>query len=255
MATSAVALAAGATLLATAFTIALLDRWLARRRAYELAWAVSLALFTMASAALWLGVATGWTTASFRAFYLFGAILNVPWLALGSILLLFGGRRSNQAIVALAMVSAFVAGILAVVPLHAPVPSTGLPEGRHVFGIVPRVLAAVGSGLAATIIVVLALWSAGRLWRSRRAAATAARSAVSPARLALGNLQIALGTIVLSASGTIAGRVGKTNAFAITLAIGIAVLFAGFLVATPNPGVRLRSAKQAAQDLSAQAAW
>lgn len=255
MGTSAVALAAGATLLATAFTIALADRWLARRRPHELAWAVSLALFSLASGALWLGVATGWTAGSFRAFYLFGAILNVPWLALGSILLLFGGRRSNQVVGALGLVSAFVAGILLVVPLKAPVPAAGLPEGRNVFGILPRILAAVGSGLAATVIVALALWSAGRLWRGRRTTSAAGKGAVSSARLALGNLQIALGTIVLSASGTIAGRVGKTNAFAITLAIGIALLFAGFLVATPNPGVRIRSTKQAAQDLAAQAAW
>ena len=30
-------------------------------------------------------VVGGWTSAEFRAFYLFGAVLNVPWLALGSI--------------------------------------------------------------------------------------------------------------------------------------------------------------------------
>jgi hypothetical protein len=50
--------------------------------------------------------------------------------------------------------------------------------------------------------------------------------------LVVGNLLIATGTIVLSASGTIAGRLGKDTAFSVTLLIGVTVLFAGFLVAS-----------------------
>jgi drug/metabolite transporter (DMT)-like permease len=45
-----------------------------------------------------------------------------------------------------------------------------------------------------------------------------------------GNVLIAVGTLVLSASGTLAGRLGKDRAFAVTLLVGIVVLFAGFLV-------------------------
>jgi len=48
----------------------------------------------------------------------------------------------------------------------------------------------------------------------------------------IGNALIAAGTLILSASGTLAGRLGKDRAFAVTLLIGICVLFAGFLVAT-----------------------
>jgi len=43
---------------------------------------------------------------------------------------------------------------------------------------------------------------------------------------------IATGTLVLSASGTLAGRLGKDTAFVTTLLIGIVFLFAGFLVAS-----------------------
>src|ERR1700716_435924 len=39
------ALAAGATLVAVAFAMSTFDRWLARRRRHELAWAVALVLF------------------------------------------------------------------------------------------------------------------------------------------------------------------------------------------------------------------
>lgn len=53
----------------------------------------------------------------------------------------------------------------------------------------------------------------------------------SPKRLALGNVLVATGTLVLSASGSVAGRLGKDRAFAVTLLIGLCILFAGFLVA------------------------
>jgi hypothetical protein len=247
-AASTVALAAGATLVAAAFTVAIGDRWATRRRPHELAWTISLALFTAASAALWVGVATGWSAGSFRAFYLFGAILNVPWLALGSVLLLNGGKRAVGLIQGFSLGSAFIAGLMIYAPLKTSVPSDDLPVGKDVFGVLPRVLAAAGSGVAATVIVVLALWSAWRLWRGR--ARSVPSGSVSPRRLVLGNVVIALGTFVLSASGTIAGRLGKTNAFAVTLALGIVVLFAGFVLATGNPGMTTRSARHAAIQLA-----
>ena len=52
---------------------------------------------------------------------------------------------------------------------------------------------------------------------------------------AVGNVLIAVGTLILSASGTLAGRLGKDRAFAVTLLVGIVVLFAGFLVASTHP--------------------
>ena len=53
------ALAATATLVATAFAAAVLERWLVRRRPHELAWTISLLMFAAASAALWLAEAGG----------------------------------------------------------------------------------------------------------------------------------------------------------------------------------------------------
>jgi hypothetical protein len=43
---------------------------------------------------------------------------------------------------------------------------------------------------------------------------------------------------VLSASGTIAGRLGKDRAFAITLLVGVSILFSGFIVASNAVAVR-----------------
>jgi drug/metabolite transporter (DMT)-like permease len=65
----------------------------------------------------------------------------------------------------------------------------------------------------------------------------------------LGNLLIAAGTLVLSASGTLAGRLGKDRAFAVTLLVGIVVLFAGFLVASaPAPRAALHAVPRADDD-------
>jgi hypothetical protein len=54
----------------------------------------------------------------------------------------------------------------------------------------------------------------------------------SARKLAGGNILIAAGAAILSASGTFSGRLGADRSFAITLLVGIVVLFAGFLVAS-----------------------
>jgi hypothetical protein len=114
-----------------------------------------------------------------------------------------------------------------------------MPTGKDVFGVAPRVLAAVYSGVPALVIIGGALWSAWRLLRHRSPAlAGVERTAAAPRRLVLGNVLIAAGTLILSASGTLAGRLGKAEAFAVTLLAGICVLFAGFLVASAPPARR-----------------
>ncbi len=220
------ALAAAATVVAVAFALSTLERWRSGAKRHERAWTISLLLFAAASAALWVGAAHGWNTASFKAFYLFGAIVNVPWLALGTVELLAGERVGRAATVSLTIVSAFAAGVVVDARTKVPVPRGGLPQGKELFGILPRVLAAVCSGGAALVIVGGALWSARRFWKRRHDRADR--------RLAGGNVLIALGTLVLSASGLFTARLGQLSGFAVTLLVGIVVLFAGFLVANSS---------------------
>jgi hypothetical protein len=253
MVTMEAALAATATLVAVAFALSTFERWLARRRPHELAWTVSLAFFAAASAALWLGATRGWDAPTFRAFFLFGAILNVPWLALGSVYLLAGRRIGDPIATGVALVSAFAAGVLVVVPLEAPLPVEGLPRGKDVFPVGVRAMAAVASGVGAVVVIALALWSVWRLLRGRSRGV--AGPVAAPGRLAAGNLLIVAGTLVLSASGSLNARLGEMEAFAVTLVVGVVLLFAGFLVATSASAPRSASAsaKDAAQDLAAHA--
>jgi hypothetical protein len=216
-----VALAAAATLVAIAFALSTFDRWSRRRRPHELAWTIALVLFAIGSAALWWAMERGWSASSFRIFFLTGAILNVPWLALGTVYLIGGERVGDQVRAWLLWLSGLATGVVLVAPMKGPVPSAEFPEGRELFGAFPRVLAAVGSGVSAVVIIAGALWTTWRFVRTRSA---------PPGRV-LGNLLIAAGTLVLSASGTLAARLGKDRAFIVTLLAGIVVLFAGFLVA------------------------
>ena len=108
----------------------------------------------------------------------------------------------------------FAAGVMAVAPFTAQVPRERLAQGSDVFGVMPRVLAALGSGLGAVAIVAGALWSALRRVRP------------------VANLLIAAGVLVAGASGLLNSVADEETAFAATLVAGIALIFAGYLVAT-----------------------
>jgi hypothetical protein len=249
------ALAGTATLIATAFTLSTADRWFKRRQPHELAWTIAMALFAMGSACLWWAESTGWNIFVFRMFFLAGAVLNVSWLALGTVYLLGGHQLGNRVRQVLIWLSGFATGIVLVAQSKAEVVADQFPTGKEVFGVAPRILAAVGSGVPALVIIFGALWSAWRVLRKKNPALStgAKRSVFSAGRLALGNVLIASGTLVLSASGTLAGRFGEDRAFAITLLVGVSILFFGFLVASNS--THAKSTQRASQYLASAASW
>jgi len=217
-----------------------MDRWLRRRAPHELAWTVAMALFTVASLALWWAESTGWTMLVFRIFFLCGAVLNVAWLSLGTIYLLAGKRLGDISRTWLIGVTGVATGVIATSPAKTAIIANEFPTGRDVFGVFPRILAAVGSGVPALIIIMGALFSTWRVLRKKSPALLSGvqRHAISPRRLAASNLLITAGTLTLSASGMLAGRFGKDSAFAMTLLIGVCILFAGFLVASSSKRAR-----------------
>lgn len=214
-----------ATAVATLFAEATFLRWRRGRRPHEAAWTVALALFALASAALATGASTGWDRGTFLVFYLFGAILNVPWLGLGTVYLLLGERAGRRTRGALVFLSGLATGVMLTAPIKADISGLAIPVGKEVFGVFPRVLAAVGSGAGALVVFTGAAWSAIRFARAGSAAG----------RMAGANALVAAGTLVLSAGGLLQGVVGHDEAFALSLALGIAVIYAGFLVAS-RPG-------------------
>lgn len=105
-----------ATVASATFCRRLYARWdrAGRGNPALLAWTISLAMFSVASLGLLVGVVAGWSSPVFHVFYLFGAVLNVPWLALGSVLINARDRWTTRATgVVTALVGlAFLPGVL-----------------------------------------------------------------------------------------------------------------------------------------------
>lgn len=197
-------------------------------------------LFAVGSFALWWATSTGWSDGVFRVFFTAGAVLNVAWLALGSVALLAGDRIAIPLRRVVALLSAFAIGVMAVAPTKKVFVASEFPQARDHFGVLPRVLAAVGSGVPALVIILGALWSIARVTTNRSPALTGSRRTltITPSRLVLSNAFIAAGTLVLSASGSLAGRLGEEQAFTVTLSIGVLILFVGFMIPTASPRAR-----------------
>lgn len=236
--TDATAFAAAALLVSVAFAASTGERWLSRRRRHDAAWTVAMVLFAGGAAAFFLAAATGWSPLLFRLFYLLGGVLTVPVLALGTVYLLGGTPRGDRIALAVALLCAFATGVVLTAPLRVPLDPDSLNEGQVVFGPGPRALAAVGSGVGAVVVIAGALWSAWRLLRTGRRGiaraelATTPGSAPAPRRLAGANTLVALGTLVISLKGPFVALTGSDEAgFAVALAVGLGIIFGGFLLA------------------------
>lgn len=235
-----VALAVGATLVALAATLSALDRWFLRRRPHEAAWATAFGLFAIASSALAAGAGLGWSEATFRAFYLFGAILNVPVLAVGTLVLHGSPRAQRTAVGAVALFSTFAVGVMLATPFTAPLPVDRLARGAEVLPALPRILAALASSVATLVVVVGALRSAVRF-----------RSAPAGGRRAIANVVIAAGVLLTGASGLANSLLGEMGAFALFLTVGVSVIFVGYQVSTTgSAGRQLTPGEAAASPLA-----
>lgn len=177
------------------------------------AWSVSLAMFSIASAALLAGVVVGFTPAVFRVFYLFGAVLNVPWLALGSVYINTRDRVTSvvSGVVVLLVAAAFVPGFLRGEPLTVIGVLFGVPLGvamllpRESWVRVAAGVTVVAVSLAAVVVVLgtdftAALPSSG-LPEGREVFPESVR-AFSVGGNAIGSFVVIIGAIVAS------GRLG-----------------------------------------------
>lgn len=200
-----------------AFAVAVLRQYAARRRPYQLAWGIALSMFTVASLALMAGVVAGWSPVSFKLYYLFGAVLNVPWLALGTVELLAGPAVRRAYLAALAVFT-LVSVILVALARVTAADLAGrlLPEGKEFLPVAVRALAVVGNTVG-TLVVVGGAVASGLAMRSRRDLRPRFE----------GTLLIALG-VLLAASGGVLAFLASSDKLALGLAVGASVMFLGF---------------------------
>ena len=200
-----------------AFAVAVLRQYAARRRPYQLAWGIALSMFTVASLALTAGVVAGWTPVSFKLYYLFGAVLNVPWLALGTVELLAGLAVRRAYLAALAVFTLVSVLLVALARVTAAdLAGRLLPEGKEFLPVAVRVLAVVGNSVG-TLVVVGGAVASGLAMRSRRELRPRFE----------GTLLIALG-VLLAASGGVLAFLASSDKLALGLAVGASVMYLGF---------------------------
>jgi len=209
------------------FSASLIRQFLRRHGPHQLAWGTALATFAAASLFAALGMIAGWSAPVFRAYYLFGALVNVPILALGTIYLYFPRRVGHfaAAVVAGSCVYATAAVIGADV-IAGPLTVSGtIPMGSEVMAPPVRALSRYYSYVGFLIVVAGAVWSAVKLAR---------KPGDRFKRLAQGNGLIAAGTVVV-ALGSAFARQGQGSVFAVGLAVGVSVMYAGFLRTSGSP--------------------
>jgi len=220
-----IAFPAAAALISLVFGVHLLVRFGRRRgtNAAEGVWGVAMLMFAVASAALCLGIVDGWSSAEFRAYWLFGAVLNVPYLAVGELYLLLKRRWLAHTVLALVLaLTAYATLRVRTAPVAASVLEGEFFSGREVLGedstslLLARLYSFAGYG----VLVLGAIWSA---WRMRRRSELRSRF--------LGTLLIVLGATVVAAGSAFAASANLPG-FSLTLAAGVAVMYWGFIAAT-----------------------
>lgn len=216
-----------ATVVAWEFSLALFRRWRRSRRPYLRSWALSLLFFAAGAGCLWYGTAFGWSEPVFRGYYICGALLSVPWLAMGEIELL---ARPTVARVVLAFLvlfsidAAITVGASSFVA-DATISGYTAPHGSDVFGALPRVLVVLSNAVGTLVVVGGTLWSG---WRARGQGAAA--------RIRFrGTLVIALGVLVAATGGALT-FLSAEDSQAATLAAGVTIMYAGFVLASRRPG-------------------
>jgi hypothetical protein len=216
-----------AALVSGTFSASLLRQFARRRGPHQLAWGIALGTFAAASVFAAVGMLAGWSGPIFRLYYLFGALVNVPVLALGTLYLYFPRRVGHLAALGVAAASLYAAvAVMSADLVEAPLGITGaIPMGSEVMAPAVRALSRYYSYAGFLIVVAGAVWSAVKLAR---------KPGERFKRLAQGNGLIAAGTAVV-ALGSAFARQGQGTVFAVGLAVGVTVMYLGFLrTSTPS---------------------
>ena len=204
---------------AGAFTLDLLNDYRRKPRPHVAAFATGIGMFAVATIALAIALSTGWTSTNYRIFFLFGGVLNIPFLALGSMFLVVGPRAGHTMTVLLAGFAAISTTLVTTVPFDNPLPESGVrpdvfPPLSDGFG--PRLLALIGGATGTTLLVLLALVSVIRFRKKNP-------------RIVVGNALILGGTLVAAWGGT-GLALGEDSGFVLSLLITSVLLWLGYRV-------------------------
>lgn len=219
----AVGFAVLGALVAGVFAAELARQWRARRRHHALAWSLSLALYAVGMVALAAGFGLGWSTASFAVYWISGALLNVPLLAVGQLHLLDSKRAALWWTIA-GLAAVWSVAAVALTPVEvgvlAAAEATGtIPGGQEAFagGLAYQVLRPM-TILGSLVVIVGSVYSGVRTRR-------------------YGILLIALGVAVSATSSRFLAA-DLDHLVAVVLAVGVTIMYGGFRAARRKPRER-----------------
>jgi hypothetical protein len=198
------------------FAVVVGRQYLSRRKPYQAIWALALAMFAVAALFESAGQAFGWSDATYKGYYLFGGLLNVGWLGIGSLLLVTSPAVGRVAVITMVVISAI--GLVAVLLAHtdaallrAQVPARGAID-------VPALLPVVTNVGGSLLLIGGAAWSA---WKAARAGA--------PRNRVVGLALIAAGAFIVAGGHSFAQSRGVYIAQPLSEAVGIVAMFAGYV--------------------------
>jgi hypothetical protein len=235
------------TLISLVFAGQVLNQYRVRGRTYQLGWGLALLFYAVAAFPEATGSLNGWSPLGYKIYYLFGAILLVPWLALGTTELLLQSPRMRlprsgyRAFVGAITLLGVAAVLLS--PLHSShLSGTDVPinctmwcsPGSETGYVLANGLAALSAAIGNIVGTVILVGGAGV------SAYRAIRRGL-PRNLALGNILILVGALEVAAIASLT-RIGLYTFFYAGQAAGIAIIFGGFLLIGATAQARARIA-------------
>jgi hypothetical protein len=213
--------AIAASVISAAFAVVVFLRFRMSGRPAFAAWTVGLAIFAAAAGCQAVGEHFGFSAPIFRAFYLLGGVLGVIWLSMGTLFLLAPRRLAGRATAILAIVTVVLAVDAALVPVDTSRLDTaaGVLGDAIAHGSLLQLGAVILNILGTLILVGGSAWSAYRLIRDHGGV----DRVVCNVLLTAGAFVIAAGFSAAKLAG------GSLDTLGVYEAVGIAVMFAGFL--------------------------
>jgi hypothetical protein len=219
-----------ATLISAAFAGALWLQYRAKPRPYLLVWSIALAFYAIAALTEVIGAAGGWTPFLYRTYYFFGAIILVGVLALGTIYLLSPrfSRLALWVLIVLAVIG--LAGVLGAQLQAVKLETHQVPNADTIqvqgglFSALAILMAIVTNIVGSLILIGGAAWSAYAAWRRGGASSRV-----------LANVLIAAGALIVATASSLTRVFHVYDLFYVGQAIGVLVMFGGFLAAQRAP--------------------
>lgn len=199
------------------FAITVLDQYFARRKPYQIVWAIGLFMYCISTfTEFWWNV-YGHVEIMYRLWYLVGAVLVAAYLGQGTLYLLM--RRKTAHIIMAVLSAATVYAAYRILRVNIDI--SGLTKLTGV-GIMPTdiraIITPIFNAFGTFALIGGAIYSAVIFWRRR----------ILPHRV-VANVLIAIGAILPAVGGTHISVGGNINLFFLFELAGVIIMFIGFL--------------------------